>query len=56
MDSNHNDLELNNFMCEATGCFEKATDEIVVKVGNLGAISRLLCSDCVPKFPEVDRA
>jgi hypothetical protein len=47
------DFQANNFICEATGCFEKATDKIVLKVGNLGAISLLLCRDCVAKFQEV---
>ncbi|HEY7571453.1 MAG TPA: hypothetical protein VH796_08790 [Nitrososphaeraceae archaeon] len=47
------DLQINNFVCEATGCFEKATDKIVVKVGSLGAISLLLCRNCVAKFQEV---
>jgi hypothetical protein len=48
--------EFGSQVCEATGCFEKATNNIVIKVGNLGAISLLLCSNCVPKFQEVERA
>lgn len=42
-------------VCEATDCFEQATDTIMVKVGNLGAISLLLCRDCVAKFREVQQ-
>jgi hypothetical protein len=45
-------FQVNNLICEATGCFKKATDTIVVKAGNLGAISLLLCRDCIPKFQE----
>jgi hypothetical protein len=41
-----------NVTCEAFGCSAKATDEITVKVGNLGAISLLLCDDCISKFQE----
>ena len=40
-------------ICEASGCFAKATDKITVKVGTLGVISLLLCNDCVSKFQEV---
>ena len=42
-------------ICEATGCFEKATDKLLVKVGSLGVIPLLLCSNCVPKFLEVEQ-
>jgi hypothetical protein len=49
-----NDSEF-NVTCEAAGCYSKATDKIVVKVGNLGAISLLLCRDCVAKFQEVQQ-
>jgi hypothetical protein len=54
MDNNHKDIELNNPICEATGCLEKATDNITIKVGSLGIITLLLCSNCVPKFQEVE--
>ena len=47
--------EFEGHICEATGCFKKVTDRIAVKVGNLGAISLLVCSDCVPKFQEVEQ-
>lgn len=51
---NDNDSELGN-TCEAVGCFAKATARIAVKVGNLGAISLLLCSNCVTKFQEANQ-
>ncbi len=54
MDNNNTDADANNFMCEATGCFEKATDKIAIKVGSLGVITLLLCSNCIPKFQEVE--
>ena len=50
---NHNDLEL--VTCEAVGCYSKATDRIIVKVGNLGAITLLLCSNCVTKFQGLNK-
>jgi hypothetical protein len=46
------DLVFNNSMCEAVGCFEKATIEIAVKVGEHRTINLLLCKNCVPKFEE----
>ena len=49
------DFQVNNPICEATGCLEKATDKIMVKVGSLGVITLLLCSNCVPKFQEVEQ-
>ncbi|HEY7570075.1 MAG TPA: hypothetical protein VH796_01780 [Nitrososphaeraceae archaeon] len=45
--------EAHDATCEAVGCFEKATDEIAVNVGNLGEIQVLLCSNCIFKFREV---
>jgi hypothetical protein len=51
---NQNNSEL-SVTCEAAGCYSKATDKIVVKVGNLGVISLLLCRDCVAKFQEVQQ-
>jgi hypothetical protein len=48
---NQNDSEL-SVTCEAAGCYSKAAYRIEVKVGNLGAIPLLLCSDCVTKFQE----
>jgi hypothetical protein len=39
-------------ICEAYGCFEKATTQINVKVGQLGIIPLDLCTYCVKKFDE----
>jgi hypothetical protein len=47
------DLRVYNGICEAVGCSAKATDEIAVKVGSLGAISLSLCGYCISKFQEV---
>ena len=46
-----NNSEL-NAACEAVGCYSKAVYRIAVKVGNLGAIPLLLCSNCVTKFQD----
>ena len=46
------DLELNNAICEATGCFSRATEKIEVSAGLQKVISLLLCNDCVSKFQE----
>ena len=43
-------IEVNKDICEASGCFKKATTKINVKVGNLGSISLHLCTNCVKKF------
>jgi hypothetical protein len=49
-------LQVNNTICicEAVGCFERATTKTKVKVGNLGSISLDLCTNCVGKFEEND--
>jgi hypothetical protein len=44
------DSGINNDICEAVGCFAKATNEIIVKVGQQGVISLRLCKNCVNKF------
>jgi hypothetical protein len=44
------DSEVNNDTCEAVGCFAKATNEIAVKVGNLGIIYLYVCKDCAKQF------
>jgi hypothetical protein len=51
IESNQNNSEL-NIICEAAGCYAKATDKIKVRAGPLGVISLLVCSDCVTKFQE----
>ena len=45
--------EFGSQVCEATGRFEKATNNIVIKVGNLGAISRIALAAIV--FPNFRR-
>ena len=52
MDSYNNDQESYNLICEATGCFERATNKIIVKAGAQKVISLLLCNGCVTKFQE----
>jgi hypothetical protein len=42
--------EVNKNICEAVGCFAKATTTIEVKVGQEGLISLSLCEDCIKKF------
>jgi hypothetical protein len=42
----------NNSICEAVGCFEKATSQIVVKVGERREIELNLCKNCIDKFED----
>jgi hypothetical protein len=44
--------DINNDICEASNCFEKATTKINVKVGNKGVITLDLCSGCIARFQE----
>jgi hypothetical protein len=44
----------NSDVCEAVGCFAKATLMIEVKVGERGFIPLSLCSRCVSKFEDAD--
>jgi hypothetical protein len=46
------DLVSNNSICEAVGCFQKATIDIEVKVGQEKEITLSLCKDCVKKFED----
>jgi hypothetical protein len=46
------DLVSNNDICEAVGCFEKATIDIEVKVGQEKKITLKLCKGCVKKFED----
>ena len=46
------DLVSNNCICEAVGCFEKATIDIKVEVGQGKKITLNLCKDCVKKFED----
>ena len=40
----------NNTVCEALGCYSKATNKIPVEVGSKGTIILFLCDNCKPKF------
>ena len=42
----------NKDLCEAYGCFSRATSTCVVKVGERGTVSLNLCNVCVKKFQE----
>jgi hypothetical protein len=42
----------NNVICEAVGCFKKATSQIVVKVGVRREIELNLCKNCIDKFED----
>jgi hypothetical protein len=42
----------NNGICEAVGCFKKATIDIEVKVGQGKEITFNLCKDCIKKFED----
>lgn len=44
--------DINNDMCEAANCFEKATNKIDLKVGNKGVITLDLCNGCIARFVE----
>ena len=46
------DLQVYNSICEAVGCFAKATAKINVKAGQLGTIPLDLCIECVKKFDQ----
>jgi hypothetical protein len=52
MDKEIIDFQVNN-ICEAYGCFRKATTKISVRVGQLGTIPLDLCTDCMSKFDQV---
>lgn len=47
------DIQSSNEICDAAGCFAKATEKIEVNAGPQKVISLLLCNDCVSKFKEV---
>ena len=44
------DIQDNNVVCEANGCYKQATNEIKIDVGQFGKISLFLCKNCLPKF------
>jgi hypothetical protein len=42
-----------NHVCDLAICSRKATDTIMIKIGDLGEIPLFFCRDCVAKFQEV---
>jgi hypothetical protein len=40
-------------VCDASGCFSKATEILEVQVGDLGKVSLSLCKRCRPKFDTI---
>jgi hypothetical protein len=48
------ELGLNNSICEAVGCSNKATVQLEVKVGPKRNIQLFLCKYCISKFEEGD--
>jgi hypothetical protein len=44
--------EVNKGICEALGCFAKATKEVEVQVGKQGKIILRLCGSCIAKFQD----
>jgi hypothetical protein len=47
MDKEYNDTDINKNICQAVGCFAKATDKIALKGGTFGIISVLVCRNCI---------
>ena len=43
-------LKDKDIVCEATGCYEKATKKVKVSAGKFGEISILVCKKCIHKF------
>ena len=48
--SNRLGKEINKQICEAIGCFDQATIEIKISVGQFGRIPLFLCKGCLSKF------
>jgi hypothetical protein len=44
--------EINNLICDANDCTNKAYEKIIIKAGKYGHIILFLCKDCIPKFKE----
>ena len=42
--------EINNCICEALGCYEKAAKQIELSAGKFGTISLSVCKKCSRKF------
>ena len=54
MNYHHYAPDINNGICEATGCTARANTQLSVRVGDLGNISLSLCSNCVTRFADED--
>ena len=52
MNKEYNDTDINKNICEAVGCFAKATDKIALEGGTFGIIYVLVCRNCIRKFRE----
>ena len=39
-----------NKQCEALNCYNKATNEIFLRVGSLGHVKLNVCGNCIEKF------
>jgi hypothetical protein len=52
MSNNIRSSEVNNdnTVCEALGCYSKAINKIAAKVGSKGTIFLFLCDNCKTKF------
>jgi len=51
MSNNIRPSEINNgTICEALGCYAKATNKVAVKVGHTGTILLFLCDSCKLKI------
>jgi hypothetical protein len=50
MNQDYDDTDINKNICEAVGCFAKATDKIALEGGTRGIISVLVCKNCIRKF------
>jgi len=50
MSKYYKDTDINKNICEAVGCFVKATDKIALEGGTHGIISVLVCKNCIRKF------
>jgi hypothetical protein len=40
----------NKQICDAIGCLQEATKEIVIDAGKFGSISLSVCANCISKF------
>ena len=52
MDNEYSDIDTNKNICQAVGCFAKATDKIALEGGTYGVISVMVCRNCIGKFQD----